>query len=291
MFNILEYFKANNIEEATRLLKANPDARLISGGTDVLVKLRHQDRKYQKLIDIHSLPELKECSLSGEKLLVGAGLTFSEAMESELIKKYIPLLAEGSSAVAGPQIRNMGTIGGNIANGAASADTAAPMLVLEPQLLIHGPMGRRKTSIHGFHTGPGQVALNSDEVLIGFEFDLGRLNGLAMAYYKYAMRSAMDIATIGCAAGLKLQEGRIIDLRLAYTVAAPTPIRCPAAEAIAVNQLLSGELLEKIKTALEEDIKPRTSWRASREFRTRIIKALAERMIQAAARKAEEKGK
>lgn len=291
MFNILEYFKVKNIEEATRLLKSNPDARLISGGTDVLVKLRHQDGKYQKLIDIHSLPELKECSLGGEKLFVGAGLTFSEAMESELIKKHIPVLAEGSSTVAGPQIRNMGTIGGNIANGAASADTAAPMLVLEPQLLIQSPTGLRKTSILGFHTGPGRVALKSDEVLIGFEFDLRRLNGLAAAYYKYAMRSAMDIATIGCAAGLKLEAGRIVDLRLAYTVAAPTPIRCPAAEAVALNQLLTGELLEKIKIALEEDIKPRTSWRAGREFRTRIIKALAERMIQAAALKAEEGGK
>ena len=290
MFNIQEYFRANNLEEAVRLLKANPEAKVISGGTDVLVKLRHHDEKYQKLVDIHSLPELKKCAVNGTELFIGAGLTFSEAMDSDLIGKYIPVLGEASSTVAGPQIRNMGTIGGNIANGATSADTAAPMLVLEPRLLIQGSSGRREASISGFHTGPGQVALSADEVLIGFEFDLDRLKGLSAAYYKYAMRSAMDIATIGCAAGLKLENGRVMDLRLAFTVAAPTPVRCPAAEAIAVGQPLTDELLEKIKKALEEDIKPRTSWRASREFRTRIIKTLAERMIRAAARKASEGG-
>ena len=290
MFDIQDFHQAKNIAEAVDLLRANPEAKLIAGGTDVLVKLRHQDKKYRKLVDIHGLAELKQCSLNGSGLFVGAGLTFSEVMASDLVRKHIPVLAEASATVAGPQIRNMGTVGGNIANGATSADTAAPMLVLEPELIIQSPSGLRRASILGFHTGPGQVALEKDEVLAGFQFDLERLEGLGAAYYKYAMRSAMDIATIGCAAGVRMKDGVIDGLRLALTVAAPTPIRCPKAEAAALNQPLTDELLEKIKKALEEDIKPRTSWRATREFRIRIIKTLAERMIRAAANNSLNKG-
>ena len=265
MFDISEYFKAKSVEDAVKFLAAQPGAKLIAGGTDVLVKLRHHDGKYRNLVDIHDLPDLKKCYVEGSKLFLGSGLTFSEIMANELVRRHIPVLAEASGTVAGPQIRNMGTVGGNIANGATSADTAGPMLVLEPELLIQGPKGQRKAPIDGFHTGPGQVSLAADEVLIGFEFNLDRLNGLGASYYKYAMRSAMDIATIGCAAGVTLENGIIKELRLALTVAAPTPLRCRTAEAAALGQSCTDDFLAKIKKALDEDIKPRTSWRASRE--------------------------
>ncbi|UQZ89697.1 xanthine dehydrogenase FAD-binding subunit XdhB [Deltaproteobacteria bacterium Smac51] len=288
MFDIHNLYKAKSVADAIKLLSEHPEARLIAGGTDVLVKLRHFDDKFHHLVDIHDLPELKAVRLEGDTLALGAGLTFTETMNAPEVRKYIPVLGEASSTVAGPQIRNMGTIGGNIANGATSADTAAPMLVLEPEILINGPGGRRNVSIKGFHTGPGQVALEPGEVLGAFAFDLKALKGLGAAYYKYAMRSAMDIATIGCAAGVKMEGDKVADLRLALTVAAPTPIRCPAAEAAGIGQSLTESTMKKILDALETDIKPRTSWRASKEFRTRIIKTLAERMIYAAANRSGE---
>ncbi|MDL2226842.1 xanthine dehydrogenase FAD-binding subunit XdhB [Deltaproteobacteria bacterium OttesenSCG-928-M10] len=287
MFDIQNLYRAGSVSEAVRLLAEHPETRLIAGGTDVLVKLRHFNDKYRHLVDIHDLPELKDSRREGEKLFLGAGLTFADAMVSPLVKGHVPVLGEACATVAGPQIRHMGTIGGNIANGATSADTAGPMLVLEPELLIAGPSGARRTSIKGFHTGPGQVALERGEVLSGFVFDLPSLQGLGASYYKYAMRSAMDIATIGCCAGVKMDGQVMTDLRLALTVAAPTPIRCPAAEAAGVNQPLNDETMRKILAALDNDIKPRTSWRASKEFRTRIIKALADRLIRSAASRAE----
>ncbi|MDR1920213.1 MAG: xanthine dehydrogenase FAD-binding subunit XdhB [Candidatus Adiutrix sp.] len=286
MFDLRELRRARSVAEAVQLLADHPEARLIAGGTDVLVKLRHFDGQFRHLVDIHNLPEIKFARLEGDRLMVGAGLTFAETIDSPLVKEYIPVLGEACATVAGPQIRNMGTVGGNIANGAVSADTAAPMLVLEPELLVSGPEGRRHLSIHGFHTGPGQVALKRGEVLFGFSFDLKKLAGLGACYYKYAMRSAMDIATIGCAAGVKMEGGVIKEARLALTVAAPTPIRCPGAEAAALGRPLNDETMKNILAALEGDIKPRTSWRATREFRVRIIKALAERMMRAAAERA-----
>ena len=283
MFDIQQYYQAESVSQAVELLTANPSAKLIAGGTDVLVKLRHFSDKFTRLVDIHALPELKSVEAKGDALFLGSGLTFTEAINCEPVKKFIPVLAEACATVAGPQIRNMGTIGGNIANGATSADTAAPMLVLEPVLIIQGPPGLRRAAVGEFHTGPGQVDLSHNEVLRGFEFNLAALNGLGACYYKYAMRAAMDIATIGCAAGVKLDGEIMTDLRLAFTVAAPTPVRCRRAEAAGLNQPLNDQTIDKIVKALDEDIKPRTSWRASREFRVRIIKTLADRMIRAAA--------
>ncbi len=288
MFDIREYHRAESVSEAVRLLTAHPEAKLIAGGTDALVRLRHFSETFTRLVDIHGLAELKAIELNDGRLYLGSGLTFAETMAAGPVRERIPVLGEACATVAGPQIRNMGTIGGNIANGATSADTAAPMLVLEPTLVIAGPEGAvRRAALAGFHTGPGQVALAHNEVLLGFEFDLAKLAGLGAAYYKYAMRSAMDIATIGCAAGVKVAGGVMTDLRLALTVAAPTPIRCPAAEAAGLNRPLTDETLSAVLKALEGDIRPRTSWRASKEFRTRIIKTLAERMIRAAAARAE----
>lgn len=287
MFDIQNFYRAGSVSEAVRLLNEHHEAKLIAGGTDVLVKLRHFSDKYRHLVDIHDLPEIKVSRLERDKLFLGAGLSFTDTIVSPLVKEHLPVLGEACATVAGPQIRNMGTIGGNIANGATSADTAAPMLVLEPELLVEGSAGVRRTSIKGFHTGPGQVALGRDEVLTGFAFDLSALKGLGASYYKYAMRSAMDIATIGCCAGVKMGDGVTTDLRLALTVAAPTPIRCLSAEAAGLNRPLNDETMRKILAALDDDIKPRTSWRATKEFRTRIIKVLADRMIRSAAARAE----
>lgn len=283
MFDIHEYYQAATVSEAVELLAAHPEARLIAGGTDVLIKLRHFSDKFNRLVGIHDLPELKKTELKDGVLFLGSGLTFSEVISSGQVNQYLPVLAEACATVAGPQIRNMGTVGGNIANGAASADAAAPMLVLEPRLVIQGLSGIRRADMVGFHTGPGQVALSHDEVLAGFEFDTTALKGLGACYYKYAMRAAMDIATIGCAAGVKLDGGLMTDLRLALTVSAPTPIRCRHAEEAGLNRPVNDQTIAEIVRALDADIKPRTSWRASREFRVRIIKTLADRMIRAAA--------
>jgi len=290
MFDIHKYYRAESVSQAALLLTEHPEARLIAGGTDVLVKLGHFNPKFRELVDIHDLAELKTSRLEGETLTLGSGLTFTAAINDPLVRQYVPVLGEACATVAGPQIRNMGTIGGNIANGATSADTAAPLLVLEARVLITGLSGPRETDIRGFHTGPGQVALEANEVVTGFAFDLKKLRDLKAAYYKYAMRSAMDIATIGCAAGVKLEGDVISDLRLALTVAAPTPIRCPAAEAAGLGKPLTDETFSAVARALDQDIKPRTSWRASREFRVRIIKTLTERMIRAAAARADRDG-
>lgn len=334
MFAIEKYAKAGSVAEAVKLLAMDDTARLIAGGTDVLVKLREGHEGYSSIVDIHGLAELRGISLQADgSLRIGAGVTFTDLLESELIAQHAPVLGEMSATVAGPQIRNVATIGGNIANGAVSADSVPPLLVLDASLEIAGPSGVRVTPLRGFHTGPGKVALLRGEVLTamvvpqapgasggqagtgtgdatrpsagsgvggacgpaspalaasgeGGAESCASGSGFGAAYIKYAAREAMDIATTCCAASALIEDGRFTFIRLAYGVAAPTPVRCPAAEAAAKGQPATAATLDAVKRAVEADVKPRTSWRAPADFRLHVIREMAARALALAARKA-----
>jgi xanthine dehydrogenase FAD-binding subunit len=312
MFAIEKYAKAGSVAEAVRLLAMDGSARLIAGGTDVLVKLREGHEGYSSIVDIHGLAELRGISLEGDgSLRLGAGVTFTDLMESELVASRAPMLCEMSAMVAGPQIRNVATIGGNIANGAVSADSVPPLLVLDASLEIAGPTGVRSTPLLGFHTGPGRVALERGEVLTavivpqapggargGEDGQAGTGSAVAPGqagdggagfgahYIKYAAREAMDIAATCCAASALVENGRFTFIRLAYGVAAPTPVRCPAAEGAAKGQPATAATLDAVKRAVEADVKPRTSWRAPADFRLHVIREMAARALAEAARKA-----
>lgn len=285
MFAVEKYAKAHSVAEAVRLLAADPFAVPIAGGTDILVKLREGHREYANLVDIHALAELTPITLEPDgSLAVGAGATFTQVIESELVQRHSPVLAEGASWVAGPQIRNVGTVGGNICNGSVCADSVPPLLVLDAQLELHGPDGLRRIPLRGFHTGPGKVARGHAEVLTRIVVPAAPTGGaFGAASIKYAMRQAMDITTIGCAASILLENDRIQWLKLAFSVAAPTPVRCPAAEAVALGKPLNAATIAAVQDAVAADVAPRTSWRAPADFRLHIIRELAARAIDKAA--------
>lgn len=284
MFAVEKYQKAQTVAEAVRLLAADPFAVPIAGGTDILVKLREGHREYANLVDIHAMPELMPISLEPDgSLAVGAGATFTQVIESELVQRHSPVLAEGASWVAGPQIRNVGTVGGNICNGSVCADSVPPLLVLDAELELQGPDGSRRIPLRGFHTGPGKVARGHAEVLTRIVIPATPEGMFGAASIKYAMRQAMDITTIGCAAAILLDGERIQWLKLAFSVAAPTPVRCPAAEAAALGKPLDAATIAAVQDAVAADVSPRTSWRAPADFRLHIIRELAARAIDKAA--------
>ncbi|HHQ4566573.1 TPA: xanthine dehydrogenase FAD-binding subunit XdhB [Aeromonas hydrophila] len=287
MFDIARYYKAHSVAEAVALRQADPEARLLAGGTDVMIQLHHLNAAYRHIVDIHDLPELKGVSeLADGAIRIGSGTTFTELIENALVHRRLPMLAEAAATIAGPQIRNVATYGGNICNGATSADSAAPTVALEAELEIAGPDGTRRIPIAGFHTGPGKVALQPAEILVAFHFAPDAHPQVGSHYFKYAMRDAMDIATIGCAAYCQIEDGHFKSLRLAYGVAAPTPVRTPHAEAAAEGQPLTRATLAAIAEAVVADVAPRSSWRAEKEFRLHLIKTLAQRVITCAVERA-----
>jgi len=287
MFAIERYRKAHSVEDAVKLLAADPEAKLIAGGTDVLIRLHGGSKEYRSLVDINGLTELKDISEeNGNTVRIGAMATFSEIMNSDVVNQRVPVIAEAVGTVGGPQLRNMATMGGNICNGAVSADSAGALLVLEADLEIQGVDGERMVPVMGFHEGPGRVSLKQGDVLVAFRITPENYKDFGAAYYKYAMRDAMDIATIGCTAAARLDGDKIDELRLAFTVAAPKPIRCEHAEKAAVGKSLSEKTLKVVSDTVQKDVKPRDSWRAAKNFRLHIIRTLTQRVVRQAIERA-----
>jgi xanthine dehydrogenase FAD-binding subunit len=283
MFNFKSYCKAGSIQEAILLLKENPEAHLIAGGTDLLVKLHKGKADFDHLIDIHGIAELDFISQKDDgDLVIGPLCCFTHVAESALIRKHIPVLSEAILTIGGPQVRNMATIGGNLCNGVPSADSATPLIALNAVVTIEGQDGSRQMPLEDFFLGPGRVALEHHEIMTAITVSRDNYAGYSGHFFKYAMREAMDIATIGCSAVCRVEDQVLTDLRLAYGVAAPVPIRCKDTEDKIRGRKVSTQLLNDIAEAVVEDVNPRTSWRAAKEFRLQIIATLAHRVVKQA---------
>lgn len=284
MYNIAKYQEAHSVREAIQLLQANPKARLIAGGSDLLIKMHEGKIEAAELISIHNLSEISGISLGPDgTIVIGAGTTFSKIANHPVIKEHVPVLGEAVEMIGGPQIRNVGTIGGNICNGATSADSASTLFALNAGLRIQGASGIRIIEIKDFYQGPGKVDLQHDEVLTAVLLSPDNYRGFAGHYIKYAMRNAMDIATLGCAVVCKITDQTVIeDFRLTFGVAAPTPVRCRKTETMVKGKTFSEELLQEVGKSAVAEVNPRTSWRASREFRLQLVEELSKRAFKQA---------
>lgn len=276
MFDILSYHEATSLNDAITALVKNPKAKLIAGGTDILLHIREGKLPEAELISLHNIAELKGIELlKDNSILIKPLTTFNAVSKHAITIKYLPFLSEALLTVGGPQTRNAGTIGGNICSGAPSADSAPMLLCLNAKLILTSPQGNRKISLHNFYLGPKKVDLRANEILTGIVIESTDYVDFSGHYIKFAMRKAMDIATLGCAITLKLKNEYINDFRLAFGVAAPTPIRCPQTEMKIIGQKLSPNLLELLKESVLTEVNPRSSWRASREYRLQLVKELS----------------
>lgn len=285
MYDIGKFYQAADVQDAVRALVEDPEAVVISGGSDVLIKIREGKLAGCSLVSIHGIKELEGIRMEEDgTIVIGPATTFSHITNNDIIQKHIPMLGDAVDMAGGPQLRNIGTIGGNVCNGVTSADSASSLCCLAADLALKGPDGVREVPISQWYTGPGRTVRNHDEVLTAIRIKKENYQGYGGQYIKYGKRNAMEIATLGCAVSVKLTEDKkhIQDLRLAYGVAAPTPIRCHTTEE-AVKGMETGEALAQAvgKGALEE-VNPRSSWRASREFRLQLVEELGRRAVKQA---------
>lgn len=288
MYDIKSIYRAKSVADAIRALRADPSAIVIAGGTDVLIKIREGKLAGCSLVSIHDLAgELAGVALSpGGDVEIGPLTTFRGVTFSDVIRQTIPVLGEAADMAGGPQLRAAGTIGGNVCNGITSADTASTLVALDAVLRVRGPRGERDVPISEWYLGVGKVALAPDELLVKIVIPRDNYAGYTGHYIKYAQRSAMDIATLGVSCLVKLTDDRkfVDDAALAFGVAGPVPMRSPSAEA-AVRGLPVEEAIAAIGQAALADVNPRTSWRASKEFRIQLVQELSGRALREAARK------
>ncbi|MEA4897787.1 xanthine dehydrogenase subunit XdhB [Bacillota bacterium Meth-B3] len=283
MYDFEKLTQATSVEHAIALLMEDENARVICGGSDVLIRIREGKLAGCSLVSIHGIKALEGVSMEkGGTIAIGPATTFAGVTESAIVQQWIPALGYATDQAGGPQLRNSGTIGGNIVNGVTSADSAPALLTLNAELVIQGPDGTRTTALKDFYAGPGRVHLGRGELLTRIRIARRDYEGFSGHYIKYAMREAMDIATLGCAVQVKLEGGVIEDIRLAYGVAAPIPIRCPMAEAAVIGRAPDEETGRLLGERALHEVTPRTSWRASREFRLQLVRELAARALKQA---------
>lgn len=285
MYDIKALYQAKSVEDAVALRLAHPEAQIIAGGSDVLVQMREGRRAGAELISIQSLDEIRGVSMDADGTLrIGSLTSFSHITRDPLIQKYINVLGEAVDQVGGPQIRNIGTIGGNTCNGVTSADSASTLHAWDAIVELTGPSGVRRQPIREFYIRAGKVDIRAGEIQTAILIPRESYENCFGHYIKYAMRNAMDIATLGTSVNVRLSADKktVERARVAFGVAGPVPLRAAHAEALAAGQPVSMELAEKFGQAVTEDINPRDSWRAARDFRLHIAVESAKRAFMEA---------
>ena len=282
MYDMKALYEASSVAEAIELRIAHPEAQIIAGGSDVLVQMREGKRAGKELISIYGIDAMRGVSIDEEEnIRIGSLTSFSHITRDPIIIEYCNVLGEAVDMVGGPQIRNIGTIGGNTCNGVTSADSASTLHAWEAIVELTGKDGVRRLPIKDFYIKAGVVDIRPDEIQTAILIPKASYENCHVHYIKYAMRNAMEIATLGCSVNVRLSADKktIERARIAYGVAGPVPMRCPSAEAAANGKEVSLETVEAFALAVLEDINPRDSWRASKAFRQHIAVEMAKRCM------------
>ena len=289
MYDMKALYQAQSVQDAVALRVAHPQAQIIAGGSDVLVQMREGKRAGAELISIYGLDELRGVAMEADGTLrIGSLTSFSHITRDPLIQQHMLVLGEAVDQVGGPQIRNIGTIGGNTCNGVTSADSASTLFAYDAVIELTGPEGVRRVPIQDFYIRAGQVDIRPGEIQTGILISKESYADTHGFYIKYAMRNAMDIATLGTSVNVRLSaDKRTVErARVAFGVAGPVPLRAKTAEALAAEKPLTADLAEEFAKAVKEDIHPRDSWRAAKDFRMHIAVECAKRAFREAVKRA-----
>ncbi len=278
-----KYLRPETLEEACAMLsQLNGKARVIAGGTDLMVNMKQKTDRPAYLVDISCLPGLNTIDYDPEDALkIGALCTHSDIESSGVIQAKFNILAQACRSIGSVQIRNLGTIGGNLCNASPSADSAPALLGLDAKVRIFGSAGEDEIELIKFFTGPGETLLKPDEILTGIDISAISPHSSAV-YLKLSPRRAMDLAVVGVAVVLWLSAdgSTCTDVRIALGAVAPLPIRAFKAEEIIRGQKLDNALIEETARVAAEETKPITDLRGSVEYRKEMVKVLTQRGIQ-----------
>lgn len=287
MYDIKALYEAESVQDAVRLLQEHPQAQVLAGGSDVLVQIREGRRAGAELVSIYMLDELRGVSIDeDENIRIGSLTSFSHITNDPIIQKYINVLGEAVDMVGGPQIRAIGTIGGNTCNGVTSADSASTLMAWDAIVEITGPEGVRRVPIKDFYIKAKVVDLRPAEIQTAILIPKESYDRCFGHYIKYSMRNALDIATTGCSVNVRLSEDKktFERVRIGYGVAAPVPVRAYTAEEFINGKEITEENIKKFSETVLEDINPRDSWRAGKALRRHISVVMAERALRESVR-------
>lgn len=285
------YLEPKTVKEASIMLAEHEDkARLIAGGTDLLLGMQHRVIQPEFIISLSRIPDIDYIHSNHTKeVTIGAMARLAAVADHPCALQPFPALADAAGYTATVQIRNMGTVVGNICNASPSADTATPLLVYDARLQITHPGGERFLPIAEFFRGPGLTALEPGEVVKELILPVPAPH-TGSDYQKLSCRSKVDIAAVGVSALITLDaNGVITKARIALGAVAPIPLRAQRAEKILAGNIPSADLLNAAAKASAGEASPITDIRASQSYRKAMVEVLTERALENSVRLAWQK--
>lgn len=266
----IDYFFPKTLNEALQILNEYKGSmRVIAGGTDLVVRLKQDQVKEDRLLDITRIEELKGVFDYGESIFIGATTTHTEILETPLVKSRAPILYEAISTIGSPQIRNIGTIGGNVANASPAGDSIPALFVLEGKLKVQSVEGSRTIDISDFFLGPGRTALKENEIIIGIELKKMKENQVGF-FRKVGQRAGTAISIVNGAVLLEKSEvdNRFSKALVSLGAVAPTVIRAKLVEqALITEPIDSLDKIMHIAKLIYREVSPITDVRGSLEYR------------------------
>jgi carbon-monoxide dehydrogenase medium subunit len=277
----MDYFEPKTVSEALSLLaKHGAEAKIIAGGTDVMVDIKYKEEP-GCLVNIKKIPGLDGIRENGAGLRIGALATIRDVETSAIVRDKLAVLWESSHQFASLQIRNTATIGGNICRASPSGETLTPLLVLEAKGKLAFADGERTEPFTAFFQGPGKCSVGSKGLLMEIEVPYPAA-GSRGVYLKHAVRGAMDIAMVGVAVLITpdASKNSLQDVRIGLGAVAPTPLRATKTEALLRGKPLSGALLKEAAAMAAAESSPISDQRSSAEYRRWIVEALTRRGLE-----------
>ena len=273
-----EYFEPTNVDETLSLLNQwKGDVKIIAGGTDLIPMMRDRLVTPKRVIDINKLSELDFIKETTEGIEMGALTRLRTIETSPLIRERMPLLAEAAEQVASIQVRNVGTIAGNLVNASPAADLAPSLLVLDAIVRSRRTGGRRETPLSEFFTGVKETVLGNDELVTNI-FVPRMLPDTGGAFLKVGKRSALIISTASAASAITLKHGKN-KVRVALGSVAPTPVRAREVEDFLESHEISEKTIKEASDLVPNDISPITDHRSTAEYRKEVSKVLTKRAL------------
>ena len=273
-----DYHRPESLEEAIQLKKAIPDSLFISGGTDLMIRIKKNELRPHALISLRSIPKLSGIE-NGKRIRIGAMTSISDLTKNPWMHEKYPVLIQAALAMGNVQIRNVATIGGNLCNGSPAADMAPPLLVLEAKVRLQEDRKKSKEiSLEQFFLGPGKSCLTPGEILSHILLDPPQRDTKSIFLKKG--RTRMDLAVASAAVLIRNDGERFLKARVAAGSVAPTPLRLFAVESLLEGALFSQDLLKEAQRLACRSVSPITDIRSTAEYRRHLVGVLVRRALE-----------
>lgn len=285
------YIAANTIPEAVALLDEKGEgARILAGGTDLIVQVREARRDVDWIIDIKSIPEVNTLDYNADTgLTLGAAVECYKIYAVDAICDAYPGLIDATKIIGGTAIQGRAAVGGNLCNASPAADGIPPLIVLNATCVIAGPNGEREVPVEEFCTAPGQTVLEKGEMLVSIKIPAPESNSSSF-YLRFIPRNEMDIAVVGAGASVVLDDAKqtIVSARIGLAAVAPTPLFAEEASALLAGREVSDTAINEAAEAAKAIARPISDMRGTAEQRTHLVGVLTRRALNGAIQRVQE---